>query len=164
MATLADIDVDTLVWRLRRRANVTVQQLDPHAVEWLCQCDWLLPTGVSALDDVARRRLNVKPGEWDACITQADLAELGSTMSWQAQDTSADVRLRVVDTLAVIPVTLEHKPTPAAVALDLCDERDCGRQREGRDRLLDALNRFQRRTEPVTQQAPGSNRTDAVES
>lgn len=146
---LSGIDVDTLVWQLRRRAQIIHRRVDPAALAALFNDNRLLPAGVSALSDAARHTLGVDPGELDAYVTRSNLAIVDRITSRPATDATRVVRLRIVDTLAGVPTTREQQPEPTVVALDLCDEPDVDRKCQGRQELTLALERFHARTDDV---------------
>lgn len=129
-----------------RHACVAAEASHKRDLLVLLRSDRLLPTGISVLDDSTGHALGVKSWELDAYITRPDLDYVDGITTGPASGPIA-VRLRVIDTLASVPVTLEWKPTPPVVALDLYDEPDAVRRSQGRAMLADSLSTLQRRVE-----------------
>ncbi|HET9593310.1 MAG TPA: helix-turn-helix domain-containing protein [Solirubrobacterales bacterium] len=123
--------------RLGTRAEVSAYNAHPGEIPYVLEDEALLPSGISAAGSVEAGLL---PGrEADGYISQSQLQAFGAEHALSPADAAGNVRLRIVPGDVWVDLALGSREVapPAAVALDLAEERDPRSRAAGRTALRD---------------------------
>jgi hypothetical protein len=129
--------------RLGTRAEVCAFKAHPGEVPYVLEDDALLPSGISAAGSVEAGLLAGR--EADGYIARSQLQDFVAEHALSPADVAGNVRLRVVPVDVWVGLELGSRAVspPAAVALDLAEERDPRSQAAGiaAVRDIDQVNR-----------------------
>lgn len=129
--------------RLQERAKISLYGAHPGEIPYLLKDEALLPSGISGAESVDAGLL---PGhEVDGYIAQSQLRRFVSEHALSPADVDGNVRLRVVpaDVWRSLKLGSRDVAPPAAVALDLAEERD-PRSRAAGGKILREIDRANR--------------------
>jgi hypothetical protein len=123
--------------RLGSRAEICAYKAHPGEIPYVLEDEALVPSGISAAGSVEAGLL---PGrEADGYIAHSQLLAFVAEHALSPADVAGNVRLRVVpvDVWASLELGSRTVSPPAAVALDLAEERDPRSRAAGRAALRD---------------------------